>query len=183
MSKTATKTTEQDAAAELEQAEQGVREILDRIKDGDKKVGPEDLEKAESRVRFARARLEGEERRREEEAERERLQRLEELKERAAKEFGPETVQGLREKAEKALSAYVAACVAHNTAIEEVADELSILGPLPAGWRIEHGSAGRTFSAGGHSVFHIRPTNEVSRIAYDALREHIPHGAIELLQF
>ena len=82
-------TTTKTPAAELEQAQQEVEEVLERIKAGDPKVKPEDLEDAERRARFAGARVEGEERRREEEAERQRLQRLEELQKQVVREARP----------------------------------------------------------------------------------------------
>ena len=68
MSETTTETREQAAAREQELAQRGVEEVLERIKDADERVEPEDLEEAESRVRFAKARIEGLERRKEEEA-------------------------------------------------------------------------------------------------------------------
>ncbi len=169
--------------ADLERAERAVEEVLDRIKGGDRKVGPDDLEAAESRVRFARARLEGEERRREEEAENARLERLEELKERANKELDPEPMRKLRKKAEAAVSAYVAACEAHNRTVDEIAGELSNLEPLPDGWSLYAGSSGRTFTAAGRSVRPIHTISEVSRIAYEMLRKHIPRGFIDFDRF
>lgn len=178
MSKTATKP--QDAAQELERAEQEVQEVLDRIKDVDKDVGPEDLEAAERRVRFARARLEGEERRKEEEAERERLQRIEELKERAASDLDPEPVRKLRRKAEKALSDYVAACEEYDRRIKDVADELPPLEPLPDEWRVEHTSAGPALAVGNFNARPIRTIATVSEMAHSVLREHISRGFIDL---
>jgi hypothetical protein len=83
MSETTTETREQAAAWDLEQAQRGVEEVLERIKDADKQVGPEDLEAAESRVRFAKARLDGLERKKQEEAEQARRDRIGALKERA----------------------------------------------------------------------------------------------------
>jgi hypothetical protein len=179
MSKAATKTTGQDAAQELEQARRGVQDLLDRIKDGDEKVGPEDLEKAESRVRFARARLEGEERRREEEAERERLRRIEQLQERAAKELDPAPIRKLREKAEEAMSAYVAACVKHDDSVHEIGHELATLGPLPDDVRTD--PAGTMLRrAAGREVNLIRPMVQVSDIARSAYRRHVERGYVDL---
>lgn len=171
---------ERDAARELEQAQREVQEVLDRITDGDKEVGPEDLEAAERNVRFAHARLEGEERRREEEAERGRLRRLEELRERALSELDPEPILKARERARKALDAYIAACVEHNAKLDEIAGELSSLEPLPEGWSVHHGSDGASLSAGGHSMRQTRPMVAVSEMARDTLRAHLRGGYIDL---
>src|SRR5215203_7238591 len=83
MSEATMETREQAATRDLERAQRGVEEVLERIKDADERVGPEDLEAAESRVRFAKARLEGLERKKQEEAEQARRDRIEALKERA----------------------------------------------------------------------------------------------------
>lgn len=184
MSKAATKT--QNAAEELEQAQQGVQEVLDRIKDGDKKVGPDDLETAERRVRLAKARLEGEERRKAEEAERERQRRLEELKERAASELDLGPIEDLRKAAAEALSTYAGALVAREASIDGIAGDLfdlSGLGPLPEGWSVDSRTSGRSFAIDGHPPQRVRPITEVSRIAYESLREHIPYGFIDLEKF
>jgi hypothetical protein len=180
MSETGTKA--QTAEQALEQAERGVEEVLERIKDGDEEVGPEDLEAAESRVRFARARIEGEERRRIEEAERERLERIDALKERALA-LDPKALRKLEEAARKALSAYVASCVAHNVKVEEIAGELELLGPLPEGFGVDwSSSSGPSVTAGGRRSATIRPMVNVAAMAREALREHIPHGFIDLEQ-
>lgn len=131
-------------------------------------------------VRFGRARLEGEERRREEEAERERLQRIEELKERAISELDPEPVRKLRGKAEKALSDYVAACEEYNRRTKDVADELPPLKSLPDEWRVKHTSTGPALGVGNFSARPIRTIAMVSEMAHSVLREHIPRGFIDL---
>src|SRR5215203_7341222 len=118
MSETTTETRKQAAARDLEQAQRGVEEILERIKDADEGVGPEDLEEAQSRVRFAKARLEGLERKKQEEAEQARRDRIEALRERALA-LDPAHMRKLEEKAIKALDAIVGG--------------LSTLGPLPEG--------------------------------------------------
>jgi hypothetical protein len=169
-----------DPARELERAERGVAEVLERIKAGDPKVKPEDLEAAESRVRFARALVEGEERRREEEAERERLERVRAVVERAASELDPAPVEKLGAAAREALSAYVAACVAHNARVEEISSELDLLGPLPEGVEVDHSfSSGPRVTTGGRTVPSVRPMVKVSTMAHEVLREHI-RGYIDL---
>jgi hypothetical protein len=176
-----TETKGRTAAEELERAEQEAREILERVRAGDKRTGPEDLEAAERRVRFARARLEGEERRNAEEAERERLGRIEEIGKRAASELDPEPLRKLGQKAERALSAYVGACVTRNVRLEEIASELEALAPLPRGVVVDRSrSAGARISAGGREASPVRPVAEVSSMAHAALREHIPRGFIDL---
>jgi hypothetical protein len=174
-----TTTQKQDAATELEIAERGVQEILDRIKDGDEQVGPEDLEAAESRVRFARARLEGEERRREEEAEKARTEHIDALRQRAlALDKGH--LRKLEEKARKALDAYVAAAVAYRTELNEVVQELSGFGSLPGDIDIVLGAEGHSLSVGSEHRPRELPITVCSRIAYDVLRAHLPRGHINL---
>jgi hypothetical protein len=52
MSEATMETREQAAARDLEQAQCGVEEVLERIKDADERVGPEDLEeRAKERIR------------------------------------------------------------------------------------------------------------------------------------
>jgi hypothetical protein len=120
---------------ELEQAERAVRELLERIKAGDTTIGPKDLHQADSRVRFPRARVEGEERckaerealRRKEEAEWARLERIEQLKERVERELdaAPARIEELPEETEKALADYVAGCVEHDRVLGERRGALS----------------------------------------------------------
>jgi hypothetical protein len=175
----ATKAPEQDATRELEQAQRGVQEVLDRIKDGDEQVGPEDLEAAESRVRFARARLEGEERRKEEEAERARTDRIEALRERAlALDIGH--VRKLEGKARKALDTYVAAAVAYRNELNEVVQELHGLGPLPDDLSITLAPNGYSLQAGPEHRPTEWPMSVCASMAKDGLKTHIPRGAIDL---
>jgi hypothetical protein len=176
-----TKTIEQGPARELERAEREVEEVLERIKAGDEKVKPEDLESADSRLRFARARLEGAERRQAEEAERKRLQNLRAVKERVAKELDPAPIHKLREKAAVALDAYIAACVSHNARLDEIAHLLLGLEPLPKDWAVRDGSDGVSLTAAGQDVWRLRPMVEVSAIAHEKLRAHLP-GYIDLEQ-
>jgi chromosome segregation ATPase len=179
-----TKAKEQDAATELEQAEQGVEEVLERIKDLDPKVKPGDLEAAEGRVRFAQARLEGEERRREEEAERERLRRFEEIKKQASAELDLSAIEDLKKAAAEALDAYVGAVVAREARLDELAQELARAGSsLPNDLRMDARSSGLYVTVDGRDIPRKRPASEVSRIAYDALRRHIPYGAIDFDRF
>lgn len=179
----ATRTAEQNAerstAEELEAAEQGVQEVLDRIKDGDKQVGPEDLEAAESRVRFARARLEGEERRRVEEAERARTDRIDALKERALA-LDPKAIRKLEEKARKALDAYVAAATSYKSELDTVASELLALEPLPDDLTITPGGSGHSLSVGSERRPPEHPITVTTGIAKDVLKTHITRGFIDL---
>ncbi|MDP9458304.1 MAG: hypothetical protein M3Q60_21575 [Actinomycetota bacterium] len=103
MESTATKA--QEAAKELEKAKGGVADVLGRVRAGDPTAQPEDLQRAESRVRFAEARLEAALRIQEEEAERERLGRVEALGRRAVSELDPELMRELTEAVEGALAA------------------------------------------------------------------------------
>lgn len=179
MSEPTTKTHEQTAAQELETAERGVEEVLDRIKDGDERIGPEDLEAAESRVRFAQARLEGEKRRREEEAEQARKDRIETLKERALA-LDARSLRKLEGKARGALDAYVVAAVAYRTELNEIASELSSLGSLPDDLTINLGGSGHSLSVGSEHRTPEHPIAVTAGIAKDVLRTHIPRGFIDL---
>lgn len=174
-----TKAKEQTAAAELERAERGVQEVLERIKDADENVGPEDLEAAESRVRFARARIEGEERRREEEAEKARIARIDALKERALA-LDPGALRKLEEKARKALDAYVAAAAAYKAALDEIGSELQTLEPLPDDTALAMDANGCSLRVGSEHRPAERPITVCASAAREALRAHIPRGFIDL---
>jgi hypothetical protein len=145
-------------------------------------VKPEDLQRAESRVRFAEARLEAVRRIEEEEAERERLGRVEALGRHAVSELDPEPIRELAEAARGALSAYVAACVARNATLEEIARKLEGLGPLPDGYAVDRTRliGPRLLVAGDFEAGWLRPMVDVSGMAREALRKHIPHGYIDL---
>jgi len=174
-----TKAREQTAAAELEQAEQRVREVLERFKDADENVGPEDLEKAESRVRFARARIEGEERRREEGTEKARTDRIDGLKRRALA-LDPGALRKLEEKARRALDAYVAAAVAYKADLNEITSELHTLEPLPDDKALAIGANGHSLRVGSEHHPTERPMTVCASAAKEALRTHIPRGFIDL---
>lgn len=174
-----TDTRELEAARELEQAENAVREVLDRIKDGDGGVGPEDLEAAESRVRFAKARIEGLKRRKEEEAEQARRDRIEALKERALA-LDLTAVRKLEEKATKALDAYVAAGAAYRADLNEIVWELSTLGPLPDGLELDLSPSGYGMAVGSERRPTERPNSVCARMAYEVLQTHMPGEQIDL---
>ncbi len=174
-----TKAKDQDAATELEQAEQKVEEVLERIKNLDPKVGPEDLEAAERDVRFARARLEGEERRREEEAERARTERIEALKERALA-LDPGAIRKLEEKARGALDAYVAAATAYSAELNEIVMELHSLQPLPGDLEIVMGGSGHSLRVGSEQRSPEHRITVTANMARDVLRTHITRGFIDL---
>ena len=175
-----TETKGRTAAEELERAEQGVREVLERIKDADEKIGPEDLEAAESRVRFARARIEGEKRRREEEAQRARLAHIGALKKRALA-LDPGALRKLEEKARKALDAYVAAATAYKAAdLSEICPELHTLEPLPDGLALALSPNGHSLRIGSEHRPTERPITVCASAASETLRAHIPRGFIDL---
>ncbi len=172
-------TKEQTAAAELRQAEQDVEKLLERIKNGDRKVGPEDLEAAERRVRFAQVRLEGEERRKEEEAEKARIDHIETLKERALA-LNRRSIRKLEEKARKALDAYVAAAVAYTAELNDIAQELASLEPLPRDLTLTLGADGHSLTVGSEHRAPERSIVVCSSMAKEVLRAHIPRGFIDL---
>jgi hypothetical protein len=180
MESTATKA--QEAAKELEKAKGGVEDVLGRVRAGDPTAQPEDLQRAESCVRFAAARLEAALRIQEEEAERERLGRVEALGRRAVSELDPELMRELTEAARGALSAYVAACVEHNGKLDDLARKLEGLGPLPDGYAVDRTRliGPRLLVAGDFEAGWSRPMVDVSDMARAALSEHIPHGYIDL---
>ncbi len=179
MTETATDTREQEAARDLERAEQGVREVLERIKDADEKIGPEDLEAAESRVRFARARIEGEKRRQAEEAERARLARIDALKQRALA-LDPGALRKLEGKARRALDAYAAAATAYKADLNEIGSELHTLEPLPDDLDLAIGANGHSLRIGSEHRPTERPITVCASAAKEALRTHIPRGFIDL---
>ena len=178
MSETTADTREHEAARNLEQAERAVEEVLERIKDGDEGTGAEDLEAAESRVRFARARIEGLKRRKEEEAEQARRDRIDALKERAlALEPGP--LRKLEEKARKALDAYVSAGAAYRRELDGVVWDLPTLGPLPDNLKLDLTPDGYEMEADSERRATERPAQVCVRMAHEVLQTHMP-GAVDL---
>ena len=173
MSETTTETREQAAARDLEQAQRGIEEVLERIKDADERVGPEDLEEAQSRVRFAKARLEGLERKKQEEAEQARRDCIGALRERALA-LDPVHVRKLEEKARKVLDAYVAVGAAYRKELNAIVGELSTLGPLPEGLEIDLNGDGYGMSVGSERRSTERPVVVCARMAHEALQTRQP---------
>jgi hypothetical protein len=173
MGETTTQTREQAAARDLEQAQRGVEEVLERIKDADDGVGPEDLEAAESRVRFAEARIEGLERKKKEEAERARRDRIEALKDRALA-LDPDALRKLEEKARKALDAYVAPAAAYRKELTAIVWELSTLGPMPDGLEIDPTPDNYGMTVGSDRRPTERPNYVCARMMHEVLKAHLP---------
>jgi hypothetical protein len=173
MSETTTQTREQAASRDLERAQRGIEEVLERIKDADERVGPEDLEAAESRVRFAQARLEGLERKKREEAEQARRNRIGALIERALA-LDPGGLRKLEEKAKKALDAYVAAGAAYRVELNAIVGELSTLGPLPEGLELDLNGGGYGMTVGSERRATERPNHVCARMAHEVLQAHQP---------
>jgi hypothetical protein len=172
--------SEATAAAELERAEQGVREVLERIKDADEKIGPEALEAAERRVRFCEARLEGARRREAEEAEEERLRSLADVAELTQDRVKAAGVQKARKAAEKALETYVAACMAHNEAVDEAAGVFLSQRDLPRGYAVDMGRDGHSIVLGSGTIRRVRPMVEVRDMGLEVLGRHLRGGYISL---
>ena len=173
MSETTTETREQAASRDLEQAQRGVEEVIERIKDADKRVGPEDLEGAESRVRFAKASLEGLERKKEEEAEQARRDRIGALKERALT-LDPGGLRKLEEKARKATDAYVAAGAAYRKELTAIVWELCTLGPMPDGLELDLAPDNYRMTVGSDRRSAERPNYVCARMTYEVLKAHLP---------
>ena len=173
MSETTTETREQAAARDLEQAQRGVEEVLERIKDADERVGLEDLEAAESRVRFAKARLDGLERKKQEEAEQARRDRIEALTDRALA-WDPGALRKLEEKARKALDAYVAAGAAYRKELTAIVWELCTLGPMPDGLEIDLTPDNYGMTAGSDRRSAERPNYVCARMTHEILKAHLP---------
>ena len=173
MSETTTETREQAASRDLEQAQRGVEEVLERIKDADEGVGPEDLEAAESRVRFAKARLDGLERKKQEEAEQARRDRIGALTERALA-LDPGGLRKLEEKARKATDAYVAAGAAYRKELTAIVWELSTLGPMPDGLEIDLTPDNYGMAVGSDRRSTERPNYVCARMLHEVLQAHLP---------
>src|SRR5215212_5493588 len=104
------------ALEDLEDARASLEAVLEKLSRG--QATEQDLEAAERRIRFCEARLEGAERRESEEAEEERLRALEDLAGRTHERVEAAGIQKARKAAQKALEAFVAACVEHNAAVD-----------------------------------------------------------------
>ena len=85
-----------------------------------------------------------------------------------------------RKAAARALDRYVAACVAHNEAIDEAVAELLSQQELPQGFAVAMGSDGHTPTLAGRTHRRLRSMVSVARMAHEVLRRHIPHGYIDL---
>jgi hypothetical protein len=184
----------EDIATELKQAQRGMEEILERIKDGDPEGTPEALEDAERRVRLAWARVggdvEGDKHRLAEEAERDCLQRLEELRERAIKDLDLEPLHKAREKLERALDGFVEESLKYNARLANIIYELPTLASLPEGWFIDATSAGLTMQMGLDTKpgKFVRPMVEVRDLGQEVIHrklgcEYIPPDHFEGLDY
>ncbi len=172
--------TAEQAEKDLEAAREELAAVVQRIANGDATEG--DLEAAERRVRFCEARLTGARRREEKQAEEERLRALEDLAGRTQDGVAAAGVEKARKAAEKALDRYVAACIMHNTHLDEAIDELLSQGDgaLPEGYGVAQGSDGHSPTLEGRTYRRIRPMVTVAGMAHEVLRRHIPHGYIDL---
>ena len=163
---------------DLEAAHEALAAVAQRIAAGD--ATEEDLEAAERRVRFCEARLSGAHQREAERAEQERLDALEALAERTNERVKAAGVEKARRAAEQTLDRYVAACLAHNEAIDEAVDELLAHQELPQGFAVAMGSDGHTPTLAGRTHPRLRPMVSVAGMAHKVLRRHIPHCYIDL---
>jgi hypothetical protein len=166
------------AAAELETARTELEGVVEKIAGG--RATERDLEAAERRVRFCEARLEGARRREVEEAEEERLKALEDLAQRTGERLAAVDVEKRRKAAEKALDAYVAACMAHNEAIDQAVDELLSQEELPQGFAVREGRDGHGVAVGGKEIRRLRPMVEVREMGLEVLGRHWRRGYISL---
>lgn len=141
-------------------------------------VDRRELEAAEARARFARARIEGLKRRKEE-AEQARRDRIEALKERALA-LDPGAVRKLEEKARKALDAYVEVADAYGTELNGIVQELSALGPLPEDLELDTSPDRHGLVAGPERRAPINPIAVCTVLAYEVLRTHMPRREIDL---
>ncbi len=132
---TAAPLTVEQAQAELRQAEAALQALHERLSRGDTSITPAAFEKAESAVRFHRARLVGAERHAEALAEQARLERLEQLRQTLPPTLDPAPVEGARQALETAIHGWVAACRAYQNQLDDARDLLTdaSLHPLP-GW-------------------------------------------------
>jgi len=162
---------------ELEAARAALEDVLEEVSRG--RGTEQDLETAQTRVKFWEVRLEGAHRQVAEEAEQERTDRINALKERAlALDEG--TVKKLEEKARKALDAYVAAALAHRTELAEIVQELSELGELPEGLELDMQPTGYGMVVGSERRAPVDPMAGCIVMAYDVLRTHMPRLQIDL---
>ena len=175
---TNTTSTTGQAEKDLAAAHEALAAVVRRIAHGN--ATEEELEAAERRVRFCEARLSGARQREVERVEQERLDALEALAQRTNERVKAAGVEKARRTAEQALDRYVAACLAHNEAIDEAVDELLSHGELPQGFAVSMGSDGHTPTLAGRAHPRLRPMVSVAGMAHEVLRRHIPHGYIDL---
>jgi len=167
-----------EVAAELEEARAELEGVVEKIAGG--RATERDLEAAERRVRFCEARLEGARRREAEEAEEERLEALQALAGRTQERVKAAGVQKARKAAQKALEAYVAACMAHNEAVDEAAGAFLSQRDLPRGYAVEQGSDGHSIVLGSKSIRRVRPMVEVRDMGLEVLGRHLRGGYVSL---
>ena len=170
------------AAADLAiaEAERDLAALHERLTTGDAAIGADDLHRAESAVRFARARRTAAERAEAQRVEQQRRDLLAALEQRLAG-FDGGKVAGLRKRAADALDAYAAAMAAWNDQLAEVRDELAALGShLPA--TVDTGSPGNGYGVtiGATNVPRQRMQTSVAGIALEAVRRHAGRAQISL---
>jgi len=154
----------EEAAADMEAARTGLEGVVEEI----------------ARGRATERDLEGARRREAEEAEEERLRALEALAGRTQERVKAAGVQKARKAAQKALEAYVAACMAHNEAVDEAAGAFLSERDLPRGYAVDMGGDGHSVVVGSGSIRRTRPMVEVRDMGLEVLGRHLRGGYISL---
>jgi len=168
----------EEAATNLQDARSSLEAVVEKIATGE--ATEQDLEAAERRVRFCEVRLEGALRREAEEAEEERLRHLEDLAGRTRERVKTAGVEKVRNAVQRALERYVAACMAHNEAVDEAAAEFLLQHDLPQGYAVDMSGDGHSIVLDSESIRRTRPMVEVRDMGLEVLGRHLQGGYISL---
>lgn len=155
-----------DAAGTLAAAEGHLAEVNRRIDSGDPTVVADDLLRAETEVRIARARLEVAERQAQAKAEQERRDRLGAIRKEVAEKVNPDALAPHAKKLEAALEAWVLACREYEDTRTELWNELTVLG--------------FTVSPGEPIDRPAPIQHTIRQAATEAIRKHFPRMDVDL---
>jgi hypothetical protein len=78
------------------------------------------------------------------------------------------------------LETYVAACMAHNEAVDEAAGVFLSQRDLPRGYAVDMGRDGHSIVLGSGSIRRVRPMVEVRDMGLEVLGRHLRGGYISL---
>lgn len=165
-------TTQLDPTAELDAAQSALTDVRSRIGSNDPTVTVEDLNRAESAVRFARMRIDAAVDVAAQEREQARLDRIGAIRAELPAIFDTAALDKARAKVEAAVDAYCREARALEVRVSDVYSELT--GLQPHGISIESGSG----AIGGHRKPSFQ--RQLRDAVYGPFTRHFPHTQVNI---